>query len=118
VSTATPASAAIPAMVMYRPGLALGLRDATFVAESFASAFAAATAPTTSWDRVRAGEPGVPLLLLFGAGDPACAVSAADLAADVPLATGIDLPDAGHLSILDQPAAVAAALIDFLGVRR
>jgi pimeloyl-ACP methyl ester carboxylesterase len=68
----------------------------------------------TSWDRLRDRALGVPVLFLMGEHDPASGVTAKELAAEVPSATGVDLADAGHLTIVERPDAVAAELTGFL----
>jgi pimeloyl-ACP methyl ester carboxylesterase len=114
--------AGLPDTLMYRNRVGVRIRpalhDASFVEENFASAYAAATAPRTSWDRLRDGELAAPVLLLNGVDDAAFATTAAESAAQVPGATGVDLA-AGHLTILEQPQAVAAHLVRaFERVRR
>ncbi|WP_432947603.1 alpha/beta fold hydrolase [Kribbella sp. CA-253562] len=106
----------LPDTIMYknRNGLRVEsrLRDAAFVPASMASAYEAATAPVTSFDRFRNGEVAAPVLFIHGVEDPALDLSAGEVAALVPGARGVDVADAGHLSILEQPEAVAAAILD------
>jgi pimeloyl-ACP methyl ester carboxylesterase len=114
-------TAALPDTLMYRNRLGLRVRpalnDAGFIEQIFSSLYAAATTPPTAWDRLRAHAP-VPVLLLNGRDDPAFLHSAAELAAMVPGATGVDLAGAGHLTILEQPAAVSRHLAAFLRTGR
>lgn len=110
-------TAALPDTLMYRSRYDIrvrsALRAAGFIDEIFASLYAAATTTPSSWDRLRAHAP-APVLLLNGVGDPAFVNTAAELAAMVPGATGIDLAGAGHLTILEVPTAVSGHLVDFL----
>jgi pimeloyl-ACP methyl ester carboxylesterase len=105
--------AALPHTLLYK-GVPVdpALRDAAFVPENLASAYAAATAPTTTWDRLRAGAVAAPVLFLNGADDPSSPLSAEQLAALVPGARGATLAGTGHLSVVERPGPVAAALLD------
>jgi 3-oxoadipate enol-lactonase len=108
----------LPDTIMYknRNGLRIetALRDAAFVPASMASAYEAAMAPVTSFARFCAGDVPVPVLFVNGADDPAFDRSAGELAADVPGARGVDLVEAGHLSILERPDAVAAEILEIV----
>lgn len=114
-------TAALPDTLMYRNGFGLRVRpalnDAGFIDQIFASLYAAATSTPTSWDRLRANAP-APVLLLNGVDDPGFVHSAAELAAMVPGARGVDLTGAGHLTVLEQPAVVSRHLVDFLRTGR
>ncbi len=108
-------AAGLPDTLMYRNRAGVRIRpalhDVSFVEENFASAYAAATAPRTSWDRLRDGELAAPVLLLNGVDDAAFPSTAAESAAQVPGETGVDLADAGHLTIIEQPRAVGMHLV-------
>jgi pimeloyl-ACP methyl ester carboxylesterase len=114
-------TAALPDTLMYRNRFHLRVRpalhDVRFIDQIFASLYAAATTPPTSWDRFRAHPP-APVLLLNGADDPAFVHSAAELAAMAPGARGVDLPGAGHLTVLEQPGEVSRRLAGFLRTAR
>ena len=57
---------------------------------------------------------GAPALVLVGAEDTAFLRAAEVLAARLPRARHVVIPDAGHVTTLEQPDAVNQALIDFL----
>ncbi len=65
-------------------------------------------------DRIRQAAPSAPVLWLAGANDHR-EESAARFRAVLPALRSVVIPDAGHLSNLEQPAAFTAALSDFLG---
>lgn len=110
---------ALPHTLLYQ-GVAVesALHDAAFVPENMASAYAAATAPSTTWDRLQAGQIMAPTMFLNGADDPSSPLSAEQLAALVPDARGYTLTRAGHLSILRRPESVAATLLDLISSAR
>lgn len=109
--------AALPHTLLYKDvPVAPALHDAAFIPENMASAYAAATAPSTTWDRLQAGDVEAPTLFLNGADDPASPLSAEQLAALVPGARGTTLGGTGHLSVLERPGAVAAALLDLIEI--
>jgi len=62
----------------------------------------------------RLGEIRCPTLVLVGAGDGSFLDAAAELAAGIPGARRVDVPDAGHQPQLENPAAWMAALRDHL----
>jgi len=111
--------AALPQTLLYK-GVPVepSLHDAAFVPENMASAYAAATAPTTTWDRLQAGRVVAPTLFLIGADDPASPFSAEQLAALVPGARGATHARTGHLSIQRQPRSAADALLDLVSRSR
>ncbi|WP_040490996.1 alpha/beta fold hydrolase [Ilumatobacter nonamiensis] len=57
---------------------------------------------------------GVPSLVLVGADDEPFLNATDYMAAKIPGATKVVIPDAGHASNIDQPAAFNAAVLDFL----
>lgn len=57
----------------------------------------------------------VPVLCMAGALDGRFVEDARDLAARLPRAEFVEVPDAGHAAHTEQPAAVVAAMKDFLG---
>jgi pimeloyl-ACP methyl ester carboxylesterase len=60
-----------------------------------------------------------PTLVLVGAEDTVTTPEhAAEIAAGIPAAAHAVLPDCGHLSTVEQPAAVTAALVDWLAATR
>ena len=64
----------------------------------------------------RLGEIAVPTLVLWGAEDAWLPLAVADrLAAAIPGARLAVIPGAGHFATEDEPAAVTAALLEFLG---
>ncbi|MCW5891435.1 MAG: 2-succinyl-6-hydroxy-2,4-cyclohexadiene-1-carboxylate synthase [bacterium] len=64
------------------------------------------------WDELAHLRP--PTLLVVGADDPPYRVLAARMAARLPDAETVVVPDAGHATHLENPVAFAAATIDFL----
>lgn len=62
----------------------------------------------------RAGEIAAPSLLLVGERDGVLPQAMAEMAAAMPQAELRALPDAGHLSNIDQPRAFGQAVLDFL----
>lgn len=61
----------------------------------------------------------LPALVLCGEGDSLCPVSYHELmAANLPLAILVVVPSCGHLSTLEQPAAVNNALLKWLGAAK
>lgn len=64
------------------------------------------------WHRLP--ELGAPLLALAGERDPRYRSAAERMASLAPRAQALAIPGAGHAAHLEQPAAVAAALLDFL----
>jgi len=93
------------------------LRAPAFVGENFADVPAVAAAHPNPWQRLRAGELAAPLLVLDGADDPLVGSGAEPTATHVPGARSVVLPGAGHLALLEQPAAVADELLDFFAGR-
>jgi len=57
----------------------------------------------------------VPVLVLVGARDKAFLPAAGYLAAKIPGAVQVVVPDAGHVSNADQPGAFNRSVLDFLG---
>lgn len=57
---------------------------------------------------------GVPTLVLVGANDAGFLKAADYMAATIPRAEKVVVPDAGHAANIDQPAAFNAAVVDFL----
>jgi pimeloyl-ACP methyl ester carboxylesterase len=90
------------------------LRAPAFVGENFADVPAVAAARPNPWQRLRAGELTAPLLVLDGADDPLVGAGAEPTAAHVPDARSVVLLGAGHLALLEQPAAVAGELLAFI----
>lgn len=64
------------------------------------------------WPRL--AELDTPLLALAGERDPRYRSAAERIATLAPRAQALAIPGAGHAAHLEQPAAVAAALLDFL----
>lgn len=56
----------------------------------------------------------IPALVLVGANDTPFLAASDYMAAKIPGATKVVLPDAGHAANIDQPAAFNAAVLDFL----
>jgi pimeloyl-ACP methyl ester carboxylesterase len=69
-----------------------------------------------AWDdRARLKEIGAPCLVVRGADElPEVAEAASRLAAMLPNAREVVIPDAGHLLPVEQPEALAAAVLSFL----
>jgi pimeloyl-ACP methyl ester carboxylesterase len=67
--------------------------------------------------RVLESLPGVrvPTLVLVGAKDEAFLAATDYMAAKIPGATKVVIPEAGHAANIDQPRAFNAAVLDFLG---
>jgi pimeloyl-ACP methyl ester carboxylesterase len=57
----------------------------------------------------------VPVLVLVGARDKAFLPAAGYLAAKIPGAVQVVVPNAGHVSNADQPSAFNQSVLDFLG---
>ena len=57
----------------------------------------------------------VPVLVLVGARDKAFLPAADYIAAKIPGAVQVVVPDAGHVSNVDQPGAFDRSVLDFLG---
>jgi 3-oxoadipate enol-lactonase len=87
------------------------LHAPAFVPENFADVPAVAAAAPSPWGRLRAGELALPVLDLHGADDPVVVGSPEPVAEHVPGARTVVLPGAGHLALLEQPAAVAAEIL-------
>jgi 3-oxoadipate enol-lactonase len=91
------------------------LRAPAFVPENFADVPAVAAATPNPWQRLRAGELAVPLLVLDGDDDPVVTGAPEPTAAHVPGARAVVLAGAGHMALLEQPDAVAAELLASTG---
>jgi pimeloyl-ACP methyl ester carboxylesterase len=76
---------------------------------------AVAAATPNPWDRLRAGGLTAPVLDLHGAEDPVVVGSAEPVGEHVPGARTVALPGAGHLTLLEQPTAVAAEVLRLIG---
>jgi len=64
----------------------------------------------------RLGEIGVPALVIVGDQDTALPPAfSREIAAAMPDASLVEVPDAGHLTTLEQPDAVNEAMLEFLG---